>query len=225
MIEPAQFGMLNQGPSTQSLYGRLSIAHLLLITAGSAIAVWLQQPPGATSDVVAVAVAATFAPVYGTALAAMVIALRQWPTKPLATQPGHSLLLLIGSSFAGLGLALRIMFIMNSPGVSVLVAVLLIAAIVIAWPLLLTMTLAFFLQAIRDSNQSAQWRRVFWLIAVSFFLPCLLPALPAVVLYATIEDVRRQRRYDLWHWLGVVALFGVVAHVIALWVTASAQSN
>src|SRR5262245_24222223 len=83
-------------PPLGSLYGRLSIGHLLLITAGSAVAIWLMQPPNAKADAVAVAISVVFAPVYGTALAVVVLAFSrarsQWV---IAAEPGHWLLLMI----------------------------------------------------------------------------------------------------------------------------------
>jgi hypothetical protein len=218
MDEPATSDVRSKAaPPESPFYGRLSIAHLLLITAGSAIAVWLQQPPGMESSVVAVTLAVTLAPVYGTAMAAIVISLSQRPARPFAAQPGHWLLLLIGNVFAGLGLAWRMAFMVRSPGAPVPKALLFMAAVAIAWPLLLTFALVFFIQAVRDVRQPAPWRLVFWLFAGTVFLPCCLPALPVAALYAVVEDLREPQHRDLWHWFGVAALFGVVMHLTLLW--------
>src|SRR5678815_1269821 len=110
MDEPAASQLqLKCEPPAGPIYGRLSIAHLLLITAGSAVAIWLLQPPNGKVSALEVVISVIFAPVYGTALAAIVLAFLRVRTQwvAIAEEPGHWLLLIIGSGFAGPALLIR----------------------------------------------------------------------------------------------------------------------
>src|SRR5438445_9120457 len=100
MNEPAESKQIKESTKTaaQPFYGRLSISNLFLITTGSALAIWLQNPAGFTNDRTAVVIAATFAPIYGIAFAALVISLSHRPARPFATEPGHWLLLFVAAA-------------------------------------------------------------------------------------------------------------------------------
>ena len=215
-------------------YGRLSIAHLLLITAGSAAAIWLMQPPNGNAGRLDVIISVSFAPVYGTALAVLVLAFRRVLTVgiPIATEPGHWLLLIIGSGFAGPVLLIRSgSLISQSPapmpqpagevflafaGIGVGIAILLMAG-------------ASLLVVIAEYHDSQRWQAVFWLLGAVTVSPvtccgCLVPkeggalyaalvaALVGSAAYAAVSDVLERQYRDLWHWLGVAALFAAITH-------------
>src|SRR6476659_11351256 len=82
---------------------RLSIADLLLIMVGSAIAILILQPPSATQNVPIVIVNAVMSPLYGSAVTAVFLAVWRSLTgrEPFASEPGHTLLLIIGTMFTG----------------------------------------------------------------------------------------------------------------------------
>jgi hypothetical protein len=225
---------LKCAPPEGPLYGRLSIAHLLLITAGSAVAIWLMQPPNGKASTLEVAISVIFAPVYGTALAVNVLAFvrarSQWVT--IAEEPGHWLLIIIGSGFAGPALLIRsASWISQSPAPSPQPAgeiFLAFAGICVAIALLLEASVSL-LVVLAEYRDSHRWQAVFWLLGVVAVGPVtccgylgsyagggVYAALIALLLissaYAAAIDIRERQYRDLWHWLGVAALFAATCH-------------
>jgi len=225
-------------PNLSPAHGRLSIGHLLLTTAGSAVAIWLQQPPGVARDVRYVAVAVVFAPVYGTALVALaLLVVRLWNRQWFLDEPGHWLLVTVGLPFLGISLLKRSLQILDATpeggdarGV-VGVAILALGIVLTGWSLFVP------LLALPDVRDPA-WRRVFWLLGsvylipvfgccfalvlgVTFGTPAGVIALPpafaiavlAAVFVAVRDDRQHQRRRGVWHWLGIAVLIGGLVHV------------
>jgi hypothetical protein len=224
---------LKCAPPEGPLYGRLSIAHLLLITAGSAVAIWLMQPPNGKAGTLEVVISAIFAPVYGTALAVVVLAfargaIRLWGA--IAEEPGHWLLLIIGSGFAGPALLIRSGSVIRQwpapspqPAWEIFLA---FVGICVAIALLLEASVSL-LVVIAEYHDSRRWHAVFCLLGLTIFSPCcgtvvldsgalslvLTVALLLVfTTYAAAVDIRERQYRDLWHWLGVGALFAAVCH-------------
>jgi hypothetical protein len=221
---------LSAQPPLGPLYGRLSIAHLLLITAGSAVAIWLMQPPNGKADAVAVAISVFFAPVYGTALAVTMMAFlrarSQWVA--IAEEPGHWLFIIIGGGFAGPALMMRSgSWINQSPAAKPQHAEALLAfggiCVAVALTLMAVVSLLVVLAEYRDSRR---WHTVFGLLAATLitptccgpvgilvFPPALLGLLGATA-YAAVTDFKERQYRDLWHWLGIAALFAAVCHAV-----------
>src|SRR5262245_34478256 len=79
---------------------RLSIADLLLITLGTAIAIWILHSPQESRETPNVFVNVCMAPLYGSAIAAVLLACyRVAMTEPFITEPGHWLLWMLGTVF------------------------------------------------------------------------------------------------------------------------------
>lgn len=242
MNDPAIHVKLPTLPRDDSLrINRLSIADLLLITLGTAIAIWILQPSGTAPGIAQATVAIVFAPLYGAAIAATLLAISRSHRNlaPFATQPGHRLLLLIGTTFAAIGLAAK--GISNhgqtrgmwSPVLDTLCV--LVAAVLLLFSAGLLLSMAF-----GELEESPRWRRVFQLTAAMVAVPfvggcCLDPlggrpfplvvilAIPvfgtpillfATMLAAIIEDLWRQSPRDFWHWIGVAAFFGIPSHLV-----------
>jgi len=225
---------------------RLSIADLLLITLGSAIAIWVLQPPGGVYSRSWTAVNVAFSPLYGAALAVVILAVRaDLKLKSFATQPGHWLLLWFGTLFATVGFAAK--------GATVPREILkewslvpqtlcVLASVCLAlFGALLLLSLA-----IGDMEPSPRWRRVFQLMlawavtpvvcvllaaavyrnmAALIFVTAIFFAVPVILLVASIiavaQDLRESKRRNFWHWLGVATLFGLPLHVVLLVVVAN----
>jgi len=231
-------GPSDAAPNLSPARERLSIGHLLLITAGSAVAIWLQQPPGVARDVRYVAVAVVFAPVYGTAIVALaLVVVRLWNRQRFLDEPGHWLLVAVGLPFLGISALHRSLQILDpTPDVGnwrgiLGVAIFSVGVLCCGWSLFLP------LLALPDVRDPA-WRRVFWLLGSIYLLPvfgcCVGPvlsgtwgpeaavaaipmivaiALLAAVLIAVRDDRQHERRRGVWHWLGIAVLIGGLVHV------------
>jgi len=179
---------------------RLSIVDLLLITLGTAVALWIM------------------------------------PREPIATQPGHWLLLLIGCTFLGNGSIARggVALDKSAPGA----ASLLLAA---GGGLLLSSLGLLIYRVVANVDLSTDWRRVFRLLATTLTVPIfgggclglwalsgapklllLIPAMfafgPPILLLAStiaaiVSDYRRREARDIWHWLGIAAFFAMPVHL------------
>ena len=218
---------------------RLAIAHLLLWTATTALAIGTIMPDPvdapAPSDMPAefrayqdrqeqqwrVATVLT-GPVLGAGLAALAIAawrrLRHEPDFP--TQPGHWILMIVGMCTV-VAMELHLIYRVRLDGLySDLVR---IPLIFVFWVTLvvpvITLAVAYYRVA-----EPLRWKRVFAIAGASlglFFLgPCCLPPLspaqfimlaifyatPISMMVAAVLDVRSGRTYDVFHWVGVVAV-------------------
>jgi len=233
MVEPAtSAGGKNGAPPAEPLYGRLSIAHLLLITAGSAVAIWLMQPPNGKAGTLEVVISAIFAPVYGTGLAILVLAfLRgrgQWLV--IAEEPGHWLLLIVGGGFTGPALLYRSGSWLSQPPATPQPLEMFFIVVGICGAVFLILSVGVtLLVVLAEYHDSRRWRTVFWLLGITLITPltccgcmvfdnggvyygALVALLLASAAYAAAVDIRERQYRDLWHWLGVAALFAAVCH-------------
>jgi hypothetical protein len=243
MNEPAKSATPLSLPNEEPLRSsRLSIADLLLITQGAAISIWIMQPPEGPRATAFVAVSVLMAPLYGACIAAVLRATWRMliDAPPVAAQPGHRFLFVIGTMFCGIGLVAKSLpgiYLYDQPHafVEVLAVVMPFGVCLIVLSIgLLTSTL------FTIDSQPRHWQRVYWLFAWTVFLgvigPCLIDiggasilALilavvlltpPILVLVTTIAavtiDVSRREYRDHWHWLGVAAFLGLPAHFVLM---------
>jgi hypothetical protein len=216
---------------------RLSLTHLLLWTAATAVAVALLHQPGRTrltTPLVLTNVAV--APVYGLAMLSVFWALSESRgTSRHFSQPGHWLLATIGAAFLGgagmyrVGIALE-----SGPQAPPAAAVMLGAAVVTAACLALVLVPVFVLGAMDELRHVPVWRFVFPLLAasaLSITLGCclgfspagraLIPLIPTGLLAVTLltialaaaRDLIHREYRDLPHWLGVLGVFVVVGQL------------
>lgn len=230
---------------------RLSIADLFVITLGAAIAIWfLQQPATFLDNRAVILVNVVMSPLYGLSIAALILAtyrlLRASP--PFATQPGHWLLLIVGTMFAGIGLlakAAPAAFSSEHPESWGVLAV--IGLVLAGWLLASSLILIYRCGRDASEDQPRNWRVVFqWLVIAPitvFFGGCLLPGglgvfvlpmlmifLPPIVLYVALLraialDLWRKDYRDHWHWLGVAAFLGLPTHIALLVLAEHLQST
>jgi len=161
-------------------------------------------------------------------------------TPPVAAQPGHRFLFIIGTMFCGIGLVAK-----SFPGVYLYArphAFVEVLAVVMAFGgFLIVLSIGLLANTLFTiDGQPRHWQRVYWLFAWTVFLgvigPCLLaggpvPILaliiaviqltpPILLLLTTIAavsiDVSRREYRDHWHWLGVAAFLGLPAHFVLL---------
>jgi len=217
---------------------RPSIRLLLLVTAMTAVAVWLLQPPSTATTLEAV-VSVFAAPFYGVALAALLIAAIAVGRRTLdtygASEPGHWLLFIHGAGFAGVTLFWRTIINLGTQ-------VWLVMPGLFLGGFLLLVTAILIFASLYEGVTERRWRAVFWLLAAVVPIPfacgcCSLPfgvpdsqaeffALTALLgivggmLLATIvasaKDIALRQPRDLWHWAGVACLFATVFHVALL---------
>jgi hypothetical protein len=218
---------------------RLSIADLLLITLGTAIAIWFLHSPQTSRETPFVFVNVCMAPLYGSAIAAVLLGCyRVAMAVPFKTEPGHWLLVMIGTVFLGCGMLSRFSLPYQfdpennfSVGPQGLLFLFGICLLMVSLGLVVASVYA-------NDHQPLRWRIVFRLIGwmlllgviVSLFLPAggavyilmwLLPLIGLALLtlaflttiFAAIMDLRERRYRDHWHWLGVAAFLGLPAHL------------
>lgn len=175
------------------------------------------------------------APVYGAALAGAALAVwRLMMSKPgFPSQPGHWLLLTASSVPISVFIA-RGSRISGGGG---------FAFAFCCWTgLLVASAIATF--AARATQQPPRWARAWWLasqglIALAvvigaagllvngdtwfmWYIASLVFAIPALVsliavIVAAILDLFSPRRWDIFHWIGVGTLLGVIAHPVMAW--------
>jgi hypothetical protein len=230
---------------------RLTIAHLLLWTATTAVALsQCGRPPPLSEigvgDLVMPAdsdaqkaelqqqirrilekqylVGLTFAPIYGLALAGMVLA--GWRTVTarfgFPAQPGHWLLVVIGGATTLMAAKLQLQSLPSaSNGVQSLLAVIATAMSLVA--------------GMKVGN--SPWRYPFFTFAGSLILLALVPVMqsegptlfaialigsggiPFMGLLCAGADLADRKRFDVFHWIGVATLFGVAGHFVGLFLT------
>jgi FtsH-binding integral membrane protein len=219
---------------------RLTIAHLLLWMAGTALAIvifptdWLPSPAAtgtraaflrrlALRDNVEKVLAAIIAPLYGTAIAGLPLAALRLVERRsgFPAQPGHFLLLALGLLYLLGALVLRAPADAIYPPTSLLVFMLLVALVAVS------------LGAAVQIKTPAGWCLTFrTVLGVTTFLvlgyiaahwdprPVWAAGLLATSLivaslaglFAVTSDLwQRQSEYDLFHWLGVVVFLGTLA--------------
>jgi hypothetical protein len=215
-------------------------------TAATAVAVALMQRPAALPALAPLAlINVAFSPIYGLALLILVGALNECSLTPppRLTEPGHWLLATIGSVFLGAASIYRVGSALESttqppPAIAIFLGAAVVTAASIAWLLLPILVFA----AIHELRREAVWCFVFPLLLLSVLslsISCCLgfspsgrvfiPLVPTgvfglmliTILIAAIRDLARREYRDLAHWLGVAAIFAVVAH-LALLVTLTA---
>jgi hypothetical protein len=241
-----------RGEATVEQPFRLSLAHLLLWTMTTAVALFLLRPTVPTDKkpfdaaeesanaaaLVPAVVTVAVAPVYGVAILAVAMAL--WvPLTCQGTltvrQPGHWLLLIVGAQFLGVALyAWGIRFLQVGPPLPARHSIPGGFAIAAGIGFLLFMVLLLFLAA-TEAQVPLRWKVSFRLFAAAYLTsslcccimplhPSPLPLVPATMLLAflaatliaAIIDMARGERRDLPHWLGVVAAWSMVMHVVVL---------
>jgi hypothetical protein len=218
---------------------RLTIAHLLLWTATTAIAIGTIMPnpidapfPSDMPDQVRGylirqqqqwrIVTVVTGPVLGAGLAGLAIAIwRQWRRRPgFPTQPGHWVLMILGMSTVAMS-DLQLINRLDGPGPWFVV----IPLTILFWPASLLIPILLVAAYLRVP-EPLRWRRVFAIagasIALFFFCGCLFPlgpptptqlimaalfyATPISIVVAAVFDIRSGRTYDVFHWVGVVAV-------------------
>src|SRR5262245_11460678 len=245
MHEPSNSGAPFSRPTQSRRINRLSIADLFLITLGTAIAIWFWLPLRDTLNAPQMGIIVAFAPLYGSAIAAVFIsAFRAHKNlAPFASQPGHWLLLLIGYLTIALGLFPKGEPLLSDnpqklegliPIIQVMCALAAIVLLLFSAALLLSM-------AFGPVEESPRWRWTFQLLVATAAIPfvggCLGPvatdvmpltvvalivffAIPVALLGSSIaavgEDVLHRVPRDFWHWLGVAAYFGVPIQIVLL---------
>jgi hypothetical protein len=241
-----------RGEATVEQRFRLSLAHLLLWTMTTAVALFLLRPTVSTDKkpfdaaeesthaaaLLPAVVTVAVAPVYGAAILAGAMAL--WAAllgqgTLRVRQPGHWLLLIVGVQFLGVALyawGIRLLQASSDlPDKYTIPGVVLIASgTALFWLLLLLL----FLTA-TQVQKPLRWKIAFRLLAATYctstlcccfspFEPWPLPivsaplllAFLASTLIAAVMDLGRGERRDLRHWLGVVAAWSMVVHVVLL---------
>jgi hypothetical protein len=248
MNEPAKHGAPFSHPPDDPLrISRVSIADLLLITLGTAIVIWFWLPLEGKLNRSETAVTIAFAPLYGSAIAAVLIALfrahRILP--PFPTQPGHWLLLLVGVTFVAVGLLAKATDLesSNAPRGEIWKFWQVVCILAVGFLFLFSAGMLFTV-AFGVVEESARWRWFFQLtaalIVTLFFGGCcvdplgsppmlFLLAIPLVGLFililvaavaAIVEDRLHRLPRDFWHWLGLAAFFGIPLHFVVLVIVA-----
>jgi len=253
MTEPAKHGApFSHALDDSQRFSRVSIADLLLVTLGTAIVIWFWLPIRRELNDAETTVIVLFAPVYGSAIAFVFVSLyrAQNSLMPFATQPGHMLLLLIGTTTAAIGLLARGV---PTPTEDVqklegLTTVCRVACALTGAGLLIFSAGLLLALALGTSEESPRWRWVFQLIAASiavlFLGGCCVPVphmswysplvtvsgllivgtpilLLAASIVAIVEDLAHRTPRDFWHWLGLAAFFGIPLQIVVLAIVAS----
>ncbi|HEY2414050.1 MAG TPA: hypothetical protein VGI40_17520 [Pirellulaceae bacterium] len=242
MNEPApKISPLPRLPPEPIYSKRLRIADLLLITLGTAIAIWILQPPRGPRHIGFVTVSVVMAPLYGCAVAAVLVsAFRMFTnTGTFATEPGHWLLLILGTIFLGIGLlisgALHLSVELPSEVARGGYAILFLLGIA----LLMTSVFVIALATGTNEDETVYWkfvlRMIVWALVLEFVIWLLLVArgpellllvlgpplvLMAAFVAAAVNDLRQRNYRDFWHWLGVAAFAGLPIHVVLLIIAA-----
>jgi hypothetical protein len=165
-------------------------------------------------------------PVYGAALAGLALGAWRLATcrRGFPIQPGHWLLLTIGS---------LCLLLVSHPFLRSHFTHAYFSEFVVA-----TLATILFV-AIAIAVREPLWRYALGLAAIgcglvsvsfsspSFESPALfglgllvLALVPFMAVLSTCVDIANRKRYDALHWIGIVALFGVVAHFLVNWMVA-----
>jgi hypothetical protein len=199
---------------------------------GTAIAVWILQPPSGPRRIILAVVNIVMSPFYGCAVAAVCVSLFRIvkEMEPFATQPGHWLLLMIGTAFLGIGLPVRGSepISMAFPAPEAVFVVLLGAGVA-----LVAISLGVIAFAIgANGDETPCWRLTFGMIAWTLGLgilgsllfssggiELLLIFVPPLVLAATfvaavVSDLWQRIYRDFWHWLGIASFAGLPLHIL-----------
>jgi hypothetical protein len=167
-----------------------------------------------------------FAPVSGVALAAAIMALWRAATSRFGfpVQPGHWLLVAIAGLIVLAALRSYLLSLISRDGTEWLITVIVTG---------LLMAITYF------NREPFRWRIAFaWLTAgfgttsFAFAIQCMSPAVepsnlfglgmfliglfPFVAILCTAFDIAQCGRYDIFHWIGIATLLGVLAHIVAL---------